>query len=309
MKKPYASLGLEAVIVPVFYAIAVWLWRSTGHVFYLFNFIYIGTAIGIGMVLSRRLPAEKQQWSRRVTQLMIGIYMLGFLGFIQRENMQIEGFWFYLFSGYFAAAVLHYAIAKIAGPLLFGRAWCGWGCWTAMILDLLPFRTGATRIKGLGYIRYGHFMLSLSIVLATWVILGYRPLSSAGLADHELYWLVAGNAFYYAIGTALAFGLRDNRAFCKYLCPITTFLKIGSRLALLKVKGNPVKCNVCGVCEEVCPMDIRIRDFIIAGTRVLSTECIFCQSCVRACPQDALRVTIGIDVGGYEFLHEGPWKH
>ena len=57
--------------------------------------------------------------------------MLLYLGVISRENMQIEGFWYYLFLGTFEAATIHYAVAKIFGPLLFGRGWCGYACWTA----------------------------------------------------------------------------------------------------------------------------------------------------------------------------------
>lgn len=66
--------------------------------------------------------------------------MLVYLGLICRENMQIEGFWYYLFMGVFQAAVIHYAVAKIIGPLFFGRGWCGYACWTAVVLDLLPYR-------------------------------------------------------------------------------------------------------------------------------------------------------------------------
>lgn len=60
--------------------------------------------------------------------------MLFYLGIISQENMQIEGFWYYLFLGTFEAATIHYAIAKIFGPLIFGRGWCGYACWTAMIV-------------------------------------------------------------------------------------------------------------------------------------------------------------------------------
>jgi hypothetical protein len=38
------------------------------------------------------------------------------------------------------------------------------------------------------------------------------------------YWLLGGNIFYYASGIALAYLLKDNRAFCKYVCPITAVL-------------------------------------------------------------------------------------
>lgn len=40
----------------------------------------------------------------------------------------------------FEAAAIHYAVAKIFGPLIFGRGWCGYACWTAMVLDFLPYR-------------------------------------------------------------------------------------------------------------------------------------------------------------------------
>ena len=38
--------------------------------------------------------------------------MLLYLGVISRENMQIEGFWYYLFLGAFEAATIHYAVGK-----------------------------------------------------------------------------------------------------------------------------------------------------------------------------------------------------
>ena len=66
--------------------------------------------------------------------------LLPYLGVISRENMQIEGFWYYLFLGVFEAATIHYAVAKIFDPLLFGRGWCGSACWTAMVLDFLPYQ-------------------------------------------------------------------------------------------------------------------------------------------------------------------------
>ena len=74
---------------------------------------------------------------------LVGMYMLVYLGLICQENMQIEGFWYYLFTGVFEAATIHYAIAKIFGPLLFGRGWCGYACWTAMVLDFLPYKNAS----------------------------------------------------------------------------------------------------------------------------------------------------------------------
>ena len=125
-----------AVILAVFETVAVTLTLTKHNLFYLFNFSYIGISLALGLVLFIR----QYKHARRVTQLLVGLYMLVYLGLIDRENMQIEGFWYYLFTGVFEAATIHYVVAKIFGPLLFGRGWCGYACWTAMVLDLLPFK-------------------------------------------------------------------------------------------------------------------------------------------------------------------------
>ena len=116
----------------IFEIVAVTLWLTKENIFYLLNFSYIGSAIAVGLLLFQ----FNYKHARRVVQLLVGLYMLLYLGLICRENMQIEGFWYYLFTGVFEAATIHYAVAKIFGPLLFGRGWCGYACWTAMVLLL-----------------------------------------------------------------------------------------------------------------------------------------------------------------------------
>ena len=118
---------------------AVTLWLTKENFFYLLNFSYIGACLGLGTAL---FTAGKR-YARHFVQLAVGSYMLLYLGVISRENMQIEGFWYYLFLGVFEAATIHYAVAKIFGPLLFGRGWCGYACWTAMVLDFLPYKQSA----------------------------------------------------------------------------------------------------------------------------------------------------------------------
>jgi ferredoxin-type protein NapH len=63
-----------------------------------------------------------------------------FLAIFIKVNMQIEGFLFQMFSLFFGGAFIHYSIAKIFGPVYFGRGFCGWACWNAMIFDLLPWK-------------------------------------------------------------------------------------------------------------------------------------------------------------------------
>ena len=108
------------IILIVFETVAVTLWLTKNNLFYLFNFSYIGLSISLGIFLF----INKYKYARRIVQLLVGLYMLVYLGLICHENMQIEGFWYYLFTGVFEAATIHYAVAKIFGPLVFGRGWC-----------------------------------------------------------------------------------------------------------------------------------------------------------------------------------------
>ena len=123
-KEKGINKGLSRYLVSVllfllFETVAITLWLIKDNLFYLLNFSYIGTCLALGTAL---FTAEKR-YARHFVQLAVGSYMLLYLGIISRENMQIEGFWYYLFLGVFEAATIHYAVAKIFGPLLFGRGW------------------------------------------------------------------------------------------------------------------------------------------------------------------------------------------
>ena len=110
----------------LFETVAITLWKAKGNLFYLLNFSYIGGCLALGTAL---FTAGKR-YARHFVQLAVGSYMLLYLGVISCENMQIEGFWYYLFLGVFEAATIHYAVAKIFGPLFFGRGWCWIFCLT-----------------------------------------------------------------------------------------------------------------------------------------------------------------------------------
>ena len=234
------------IILIVFEAVAVTLWLTKNNIFYLFNFSYIGLSISLGLFLF----INKYKYARRIVQLLVGLYMLVYLGLICRENMQIEGFWYYLFTGVFEAATIHYAVAKIFGPLK------------------------------IGWIRYITFALSLIFVSALF-------LARVGNIERIMFWaFIIGNIAYYGIGIALAFALKDNRAFCKYICPITVFLKPMSYFSLIRIKCDKDKCVGCGKCKRVCPMDVDVTDN--SRSRKNGTECILCMECVRNCPKEAL---------------------
>ena len=262
----------------LFEIVAVSLWLIKGNIFYLFNFSYLGTCLAIGILLY----SKRVKHARHVVQFAVGSYMLIYLGLICRENMQLEGFWFFLFLGVFEAAVIHYAIAKIFGPLLFGRGWCGYACWTAMVLDLLPYKSPQHPRRKIGFMRYIIFGGALLFVI------GLFTFRVSNLEYIMFLSFIIGNVLYYVIGIILAIALKDNRAFCKYICPITVFLKPASYFSLLRVKNNVDKCINCGRCIKACPMDVNVIDN--SRKRRNGTECILCFKCVDECPIESLSV-------------------
>ena len=273
--------GLKKFMLPammwlIFEIIAITLWLTMQNIFYLFNFSYIGTSIAIGFLLFQL----QYKYARKITQFLVGTYMLVYLGLMCNENMQMEGFWYYLFTGVFEAATIHYAVAKIFGPLIFGRGWCGFACWTAMILDLLPYKIPQQPRKSWGWIRYITFVLSFIFVSGLF-------LAQVKNMEQIMFWLfLIGNILYYIVGIFLAFALKDNRAFCKYICPITVFLKPASYFSLLRIKCDKSKCVSCGKCKKVCPMNVDVTDN--SRKRKNGTECILCFECEKVCPKNAL---------------------
>lgn len=314
----------------VFGLLAVGMWLATGVIFYLYNFSIIGISLVLGMGLWPLLPRQRKHWARRLSQVLVGGYMffglgmgLVYVGFgvIQPENMQIEGFWFWLLFGTAQASVVHYLIAKILGPFVFNRGWCGWACWTVAVLDLLPWRRPAGRIAGRWeYLRYAHFALGLCLVAllvygyrydlsSTLGIVKFKDVDTREIAVYaslwripELWWFLVGNAAYYLAGVVLAVTLRDNRAFCKYLCPIVAFFKVGSRFSIIKIGAKQERCNDCKACERSCPMDIRLTEYIKEGRRITSSECIICKTCTSVCPNEVLKLTFAFDLSTTDHL-------
>lgn len=277
MKKK--SFYLPIILLIFFVVIAVGLWLATGKLFYLLNFLYIGLFVSLGVTLS----IAEYNYSRLFVQLGVGLYMLMYLGLILGENMQIEGFFYYLLLGVFQAACIHYFVAKIAGPFIFGRGWCGYACWTAMVLDFLPYKIPRNpRIEKLGIIRYIMFVGSFFLVAILFV------LKVKDLEKTMFLLFIIGNVLYYFVGILFAIKFKDNRAFCKYICPVSIFLKPASYFSLIRVKVDEDKCINCKKCLKTCPMNVDILD--ARRSRKNGTECILCLECSKICPKKAIKV-------------------
>lgn len=278
-KKHSLKLNVPFLLLMIFCLIGGGVSYYFKNVFYVLNFTYIGGCICIALVLL----LNGCRIGRRVSQIGIGLYMLVYLGFVRNENMQIEGFWYYLFLGIPQVALLHYIVAKIIGPILWGRGWCGYACWTAAVLDLLPYKVSkAERNNKLGIIKYIYFGMSICFVGAMFILKVYDIENILGRC------FIIGNIIYYALGIVLAFVLKDNRAFCKYICPIVVFLKPMSYFSVMRIKVDGDKCIKCNKCKNKCPMNVDILDN--SRQRKNGTECILCFECINNCPKKAVHL-------------------
>ncbi len=156
-----------------------------------------------------------------------------------------------------------------------------------MILDILPYKTPKNheRIKNLGLLRYIVFILTFTLVI-TLFYLNIPNLNQVMFIMFIMF--IIGNLLYYTIGILLAYSLKDNRAFCKYICPITTFLKPVRFFSLLRIKNNSTSCNQYFSCINKCPMDVDILNN--QRKRKNGTECILCLECIKNCPTNSLTV-------------------
>lgn len=293
------ALGVAAAL----WAVGLAAWRIAGSPAPLVFFGYLGTVLAPGVAHYLGLPRGRRIRGRALVSVALGVGLFGAaLARVaaQQAMVQVEGLVFELLAGVFGAATLHFLIAKLVGPLLFGRVYCGWACWTAALLDLLPYRHSDGRRRGLWpRLRYAHLAVSVALVAVLALGFAYRPGPVGAYV-----WFLGGNALYYLLGVGLAVGLKDNRAFCKYACPAGLLAKPAARFALLKVRGDPQRCNGKAECVSVCPMDIRVTDYTRLHLRVLSTECILCQSCINVCSEGSLSLSFGLEAHGVELLRE-----
>jgi len=81
----------------------------------------------------------------------------------------------------------------------------------------------------------------------------------------------------------LALNLRENRFWCRYLCPLGALLGILSRFSLLR-RSVSEGCTSCGACDSVCQGNASPHE----QQAWKDSECLYCRNCDDICPQNAV---------------------
>lgn len=264
--------------------------------FYLFRwwgflviFPWIGFSVSLGTFLRLKLKGKERLLGRKVALLMILPCLLLFVPLVNNENFQLEGVVMIVMVGFFSKGFIHFAVAKLFGPLIWRRGFCGHACWTAAVLDWLPIKNSGKQLPdNVRNLRYITLLLSLLIPLFMIFVLSYNPLTNF-INKLELKWMFISNGIYYLLAIPLAFILQDKRAFCKYLCPVALVMKPSSSVGLIKI--GPVvnnNCISCKACNKNCPMGIDVMSLMMQNKPIATTECILCNDCSIVCPTNKI---------------------
>ncbi|MCP4448222.1 MAG: 4Fe-4S binding protein [Myxococcales bacterium] len=187
-------------------------------------------------------------------------------------------------------------VATLVSTFSLGNAFCGWAChfgaaqdfalWLLNRLGLRPLN-----LKLPGRLR-GILLLKMLVIntLLTWYALGTLPSAFVNLGAPEP---------CYAIGTwltivldvgMLAFFITwvfGQRAFCRLLCPLIPLTRAGNLLATRRMRlSSP--CVGCKACDRACPMQNPVSSQLQQHGEVAALDCIRCGRCRDVCPTGAI---------------------
>jgi cytochrome c oxidase accessory protein FixG len=204
---------------------------------------------------------------------------------------------------YLAVLLIVSALSLFLFTAVAGRLWCGYACPQTVYTEIFLWierkvegdRNARMRLDKEGLSRNKLFRKGLKhflwLALALWTgitFVGYftpiRELLTSAPGPWEIFWV----GFYGFATYGNAGWMREQ--VCKYMCPYARFQSaMFDRNTLIitydKDRGEPRgkkaesgDCIDCGICVQVCPTGIDIRNG-------LQYECIGCAACIDGCDQ------------------------
>jgi ferredoxin len=208
--------------------------------------------------------------------------------------------------GYVNAGFIFFAVA-LAGTLLFGRFFCGWGCHIVALQDLCawlmkrlgvrpkPFRS---RFLAFAPLAAAFYMFGLPSLLR--LASDGRGRAFPGFSNHlmttDLWATFPGPVFaaltFASCGFAAVYFL-GAKGFCTYGCPYGALfggLDYASPGRIVVSDG----CEQCGHCTATCTSNVRVHEEVRLYGMVVDPGCMKCMDCVSVCPKGALRFSFAL---------------
>jgi ferredoxin-type protein NapH len=196
--------------------------------------------------------------------------------------------------------------------LVYGRAFCSWGCFFGGQDQLFASLPRSKRWKPRilkPFVRYFSYGLLAFLILH----------SFATLSPTYCFWLcpfkvtsefIEVNSFIRVIQTftfvmlwiLLAVFLpfiSKKRIQCGLFCPMGAFLSCTSKINLFGLKIDKDRCKKCNRCIDACPTFSLTQESLEKGRPAIS--CSRCGACIESCPEGAM----GFSALGVPFVSKG----
>jgi ferredoxin-type protein NapH len=189
-----------------------------------------------------------------------------------------------------------------------GRMTCGWLCPFGFLQDMMKkiSRRVVKLPRWMGKLKYVSLVI-LAILMPffladqwfsklcpagavegalPWALGGWGPDSAAGFdvvsMIGSLFWIKMALLGAFLVGMIFI-----KRPFCRTMCPLGAIFSLFNRISLVRLQVDTKACTECGLCERMCPVDIK------PYWEADSPECIKCLECTK-CPNHAITVRFGL---------------
>ncbi len=195
----------------------------------------------------------------------------------------------------YAKMIPTYAIGSLAVfGTLFGRGPCAYACPFGLLQDLLhKFSPFSAQVRMMPWVRQLKWVIFAAFVV---IIPYWKELPAfcawicpAGTLQAGIPIVIANESFRVGVGLTFAwkvillviillYAMREQRPFCRYLCPLGLFLGLFNRIAMLRIARDRKVCLSCGMCGKQCPMGLELP------REINHLDCIKCGTCIKGCP-------------------------
>jgi polyferredoxin len=205
--------------------------------------------------------------------------------------------WHSIYRGAITLVVLLWSLMIVISPLL-GRVGCGWICFIGTIQDIasehaffrIPWREPLHWPRLAGLVAFfatslTFFFVRLSGGRIHGVTFSPLLLNMNFNTHYKVVWMCD------AMGALLLGLLLERRWACRNTCAMGLLCAAGASYSRLIPVVDTARCNLCGICEESCPVRIPIREYVSKrGGLVTNPECLVCGKCGTSCRRDAIRI-------------------
>jgi polyferredoxin len=187
-------------------------------------------------------------------------------------------------------------VVGLVGALV-GRASCGWFCPFGWLQELL-YKVPTPKLRLPNRLNWTRYLVLVVLVILVPYLTGepwFSKLCPVGLLEAglplallyadiraligTLYWIKVA-----ITGVLLGWMIVTQRPFCRWVCPLGALWSPLNPVSTFRLEIDQERCTVCGRCQEICPVDIRVHE------DPNSSACIRCLACVEVCPTNSVSV-------------------